>query len=102
MKRDTLERVVPGELGLPLLQDVHDVGLPQKGHYLVVVRWGTKGGTSLTLWERAKRTVVEGGRTTTLTNRHHVLVLTSTGAAEGAGGAGHDGRVGLAGVVHHL
>lgn len=34
---DTLKRVVPGELWLPLLQDVHDTGLPQKGHDLVVV-----------------------------------------------------------------
>ena len=25
---DVLERVVPGELGLSLLQDLHDVGLP--------------------------------------------------------------------------
>lgn len=25
---DVLERVVPGELGLPLLQDLDDVGLP--------------------------------------------------------------------------
>lgn len=37
-----------------------------------------------------------------LTHGHHVLVLTPTGAAEGAGGAGHDGRVDLAAVVHHL
>ena len=37
-----------------------------------------------------------------LTHRNHVLVLTASGAAEGAGGAGHDGRVGLARVVHHL
>lgn len=37
-----------------------------------------------------------------LTDRHQVLVLTSSGAAEGAGGAGHDKRVALAGIIHHL
>lgn len=37
-----------------------------------------------------------------LTHGHRVLVLTSTGAAEGAGGAGHDERVTLAGIIHHL
>lgn len=36
---DVLERVVPGELGLPLLQDLDDVGLPKKRHYLVIVGW---------------------------------------------------------------
>lgn len=37
-----------------------------------------------------------------LTDGHRVLVLTPAGAAEGAGGAGHDERVTLAGIVHHL
>lgn len=37
-----------------------------------------------------------------LTHRHHIRALTPTGAAERAGGAGHDGLVGLPGVVHHL
>lgn len=37
-----------------------------------------------------------------LTDRHQVVVLTSTGAAEGAGGPGQDGGVGLARVVHDL
>lgn len=37
-----------------------------------------------------------------LTHRHHVVVLTATGAAEGAGRARRDGRVGLPRVVNYL
>lgn len=97
-KLDILERGVPGQLWLSFLQDLDYVWLPQKCHYLVIVCWRQKEDTFINLqlaycwvWLNSP----------SLTHRHHILVLTS-GAAKSAGGAGHDGWVGLARVIHYL
>lgn len=106
-QQEVPQRMVPAQAGLALLQHVKYVGLPQEGHDLVVVCWGgdKRGAGGPPFFKRAVQRVLQPIGVThaaTLTDGHHVLVLAPTGAAEGAGGAGHDGRVGLAGVVHHL